>query len=60
MIGNKKQWAPRIAQGLTVLIDHATYGYSGSTGVMPPRGGNPELADDQLTLAVSYMISQSQ
>ncbi|OZG71160.1 cytochrome c5 family protein [Hahella sp. CCB-MM4] len=59
MIGNQKQWAPRIAQGVPVLIEHATQGYSGATGVMPPRGGNPDLPDEQLKLAVAYMVSQS-
>ena len=60
MIGNKKQWAPRIAQGLPVLLQHATEGYSGNTGMMPARGGHPELVDEQLRLAVEYMVSQSQ
>ncbi|WP_026180331.1 c-type cytochrome [Hahella ganghwensis] len=59
MIGNQKQWQPRIAQGLPVLIEHATQGYSGSTGVMPARGGNPGLPDAQLRSAVEYMVSQS-
>ena len=58
-IGNVKMWAPRIAQGLPVLYEHAKNGYSGNTGEMPARGGNPALTDKEIELAVEYMVSQS-
>ena len=41
-IGNKEDWAPRIAQGIAVLYDRAINGYTGSSGMpMPAKGGNP-------------------
>ena len=58
MIGNKVQWQKRVAQGLPTLIEHALNGYSGNTGEMPPRGGNPKLTDEEVTLAATYMVSQ--
>lgn len=54
IIGNKKMWAPRIVQGKETLIQHAIAGY----GLMPAKGGNPELSDDEIALAVNYFISQ--
>ncbi|EWH12164.1 cytochrome c5 [Catenovulum agarivorans DS-2] len=59
-IGNKKMWAKRIEKGLPVLFEHAKNGFSGETGLMPPRGGNEDLTDHQVELAVKYMVSQSQ
>lgn len=58
MIGNKKQWNKRVAQGLPTLIDHAQNGYSGETGEMPARGGNEQLTDQEVELAVRYMVSK--
>lgn len=51
-------WAPRIAQGKEVLYQHALEGLHGSSGTeMPPRGGNPALADEQVKAAVDYMVA---
>lgn len=58
--GNRKAWAPRIEQGLEVLIGHALNGFDGAEGSMPARGGNAELSDRQVAAAVKYMVSQSQ
>ncbi len=49
-------WAPRVAQGMEVLVKHAIEGYTGPAGVMPPRGGNPLLSDDQVKATVTYMV----
>lgn len=52
-----KAWQPRIAQGLPVLIDHATNGFIGKTyAEMPARGGNPTLSDAQIAAAVTFMV----
>lgn len=59
MIGNKVQWKKRVAQGMPTLISHAINGYSGETGVMPPRGGST-LTDEEMKLAVTYMVSKVQ
>jgi cytochrome c5 len=59
LIGNKTQWAPRIAQGLDTLYGHALKGFTGLQGEMPARGGNDKLSDDAVKAAVSFMVLQS-
>ena len=54
IVGNKKMWGPRIEQGYETLVSHAQSGY----GLMPARGGNEELTDEEIGSAVFYMISQ--
>lgn len=58
-MGNKKAWAPRIGQGIDVLVAHAQQGFSGSEGSMPPRGGNESLSDSDIAAAVNYMVANS-
>ena len=58
-LGDVANWQPRIAQGEAVLIDHAINGYQGAAGVMPAKGGNPNLSDAEVIAAVEYMIEQS-
>jgi cytochrome c5 len=55
-IGDIAAWAPRIAQGNDVLFEHATKGFKG----MPPRGGSPQLSDENITAAIEYIIGESQ
>jgi cytochrome c5 len=59
-VGDKANWAPRIAQGMDVLKQHANQGFQGKSGVMPAKGGRVDLADDVIGAAVEYMVSQSQ
>ena len=59
MPGNKDDWGPRIAQGKDMLYQHAIEGYTGQKGMMPPRGGNAALSDDEVKAAVDYMVSKS-
>ena len=47
------------AQGIDMLIKNAISGYTGSVGVMPAKGGNPALSDDQVKATVEWMASQS-
>ncbi len=49
--GDKKIWAPLIAEGQAVLTAHAWVGVRG----MPPRGGNPNLSQEEFSRAVAYM-----
>ncbi len=42
-------------EGKDVLFVRAVQGYEGKKGSMPPRGGNPELSDDEVKNAISYM-----
>lgn len=59
-VGDKADWGPRINQGKDVLYKHAVEGFKGQKGMMPPRGGNMALKDDQVKAAVDYMVSQAQ
>lgn len=52
----KALWAPRLAQGKDTLISHALNGYQGAAGVMPARGGNPALSDEQVRATVTWML----
>jgi cytochrome c5 len=58
-VGDKAAWAPRIAEGENTLVQHAIAGYQGKTGVMPPKGGNPDLTDDEVHRAVVYLADQA-
>lgn len=55
-IGNADDWAPRIDKGIDTLHDHAINGFN----MMPARGGNPNLTDEEVMAAVDYMVSQAQ
>ena len=57
--GNKPAWAPRIAQGMTVLVNKSIAGYQGKKGMMPAKGGNTKLTNAEVKLAVEYMVSVS-
>jgi len=55
--GDKGAWAPRLGQGLAVLHRHALEGFQGKAGVMPPKGGRVDLADQSIVNAVDYMAN---
>ena len=57
-LGDGDTWAARIDQGMDTLIDHALHGFSGSTGVMPMKGGRVDLSDEEIIGAVEYMVEQ--
>jgi len=57
-LGDDDAWAARIAQGMDTLIDHALHGYSGSTGIMPRKGGRVDLSDEEIIAAIEYMVEQ--
>lgn len=52
-------WAPRLEQGMDVMVKHALEGFKGTTGYMPPKGGFMSLTDAEVTAAVAYMVSQA-
>jgi cytochrome c5 len=58
-LGDKAAWAPRISQGMPVLVVHSIKGFQGKKGMMPPKGGNAKLTDVQVGDAVAYMVSGS-
>ena len=55
--GDKALWAPRVAQGVDVLYQHALNGFQGKGGLMPPKGGNTSLSDAEVKAAVDYMVA---
>jgi cytochrome c5 len=58
-LGDKALWSKRISQGNNVLEKHAIEGFSGETGVMPAKGGNLALTEEEVIAAVAYMVGQS-
>lgn len=54
----KAAWSARIAQGADTLHAHAINGFTGKNGMMPARGGNPALTDEQIKATVDWMLSQ--
>lgn len=57
--GDTADWGPRIAQGNDLLYKHAMEGFTGAKGMMPARGGNAALTDDEVKAAVDYMVGLS-
>jgi len=54
-MGDVVAWAPRIAQGMDVLFEHATKGFK----AMPPRGGSAQLSDEEVQSAITFMVDSS-
>ncbi len=51
-------WRARLAKGKAMLYDHAINGFFGPDDtLMPERGGNPKLTDEQVKAAVDYMTA---
>lgn len=55
---HKEDWEPRIAKGRDTLFKHAIEGFT-DKGMMPARGGDSSLSDDQVKAAVIYMVNES-
>ena len=50
-------WDKRLAQGKDTLYKHAIEGYTGPDGgIMPPKGGNPALTEEQIHATVDWML----
>jgi len=59
-LGDKAAWAPRIAEGIDTLVQHAINGYHGPDGnFMPPKGGMPSLTDEQVKNTVHWIVDQA-
>jgi cytochrome c5 len=57
--GIKEDWTDRLSLGLEVLTKRSIDGFEGKKGAMPPRGGNAELSDAEVTNAVRYMLART-
>ncbi len=53
-LGDKAAWAPRVKQGLPVLVQSVVNG----KGAMPPKGGS-NAAEPELRAAVEYMVNSA-
>ena len=53
--GDKALWAPRIAKGMDTLYTNSINGIN----MMPARGGNAALKDDEMKAAIDYMVSKA-
>ena len=49
--GDKAAWAPRLKQGKETLYTHGLNGFK----MMPPKGGNPALKDEEVKAAIDFM-----
>ena len=58
-LGNKEAWSGRLAEGKNVMIKKAIEGIDGKIGMMPPRGGNTSLTDENVKTVILYMTSKA-
>ncbi|MCK5386574.1 MAG: cytochrome c5 family protein [Gammaproteobacteria bacterium] len=54
-LGDKAAWKARIAAGMDTMVKNAIKG----KGAMPPKGGRPNLTDEQIKAVVKYMVAES-
>lgn len=54
-MGDQAAWSARIAQGYDTLLDHAINGFN----MMPAKGGNGSLSDEEVANAVKYMANSA-
>lgn len=53
--GDKAAWAPRVAQGVATLYDHAIKGFK----AMPPKGGASALSDAEVKAGVDLLVAKA-
>lgn len=52
-LGNRKAWSSRIEKGRETMYKNTMEGM----GAMPPKGGKPSLTEEQVEMAVDYMVN---
>ena len=60
VLGDPRAWTPRVAQGQELLRERVIYGYQGEQGIMAPKGGRPDLSDEEIFEALDFMLRQAQ
>ena len=60
VLGDALGWKNRMAGGMPSLQRRARNGFTGTNGVMPPKGGFISLSDEEVNEAVEYMVESSQ
>ena len=56
-LGDMAAWETRIEKGRDANLTNALNGFTGSSGIMPPKGGNPGLSDEEIAASVDYMLA---
>ncbi|MCF6225132.1 MAG: c-type cytochrome [Xanthomonadales bacterium] len=59
-LDDKATWKARLALGEATLIKHAIEGFQGDTGMMPPKGGRMDLSDEDVAVAVKFMLAEAE
>jgi len=54
--GDADDWQRRIEKGMAKVRRNAIEGFEGGTGVMPAKGGRPDLTDEDIDSIVDYMV----
>ncbi len=54
-VGAKELWEPRLAQGLTSLVNNAVTGIR----AMPAKGGDPSLTEANIRDSIVYMLGET-
>ena len=57
--GDSSAWKTRVTKGDEKLYANAINGYIGNAGVMPAKGGRPDLSDNEVRNAVDYITESS-
>lgn len=53
-LGDGDAWSDRVDKGLETLVDHAINGFNG----MPAKGGCSSCSDEEIEVAVEYMVDE--
>jgi cytochrome c5 len=57
LANDSQEWATRADKGVDTLYRHAIEGFFGPGGtMMPAKGANESLTDEEVTAAVDYML----
>ncbi|MGB1141195.1 MAG: c-type cytochrome [Halioglobus sp.] len=57
LYSDSEEWATRSQKGVDTLYKHAIEGFFGPRGtMMPARGANDSLSDEEVSAAVDYML----
>jgi len=58
-LGDATLWGPRAEKGMATLVKHVTEGYTGETGIMPPKGTCMECTEENFKNLITYMLDQA-
>lgn len=55
---NKARWQAQADKGWKTLLEHATNGFTGEYGTLPPKGTCADCTEKDLFDAISYMMGR--